>query len=79
MKTDILPYARAEYFRLLRLPIGGLERHYNQRYMCFLRDLIAEQEGRPSEMVQLDYEWAVQSEQYKVSATDQQTGEKGGR
>lgn len=52
----MIDYARKEYERLVRLPFGSAERHYNNRYMAFLRDFIAEAEGRSAEDVQTEYE-----------------------
>lgn len=48
--------ARTEYARVLRLLPNSYERHHNQAYMCFLRDFIAEHEGRDAETVQTEYE-----------------------
>jgi hypothetical protein len=51
--------AREEYLRALRVPLGSLERHHNRLYMCFLRDFIADHEGRDAETVQDEYEAAA--------------------
>ena len=58
MNEDIVDHMRAEYRRLLRLPYN-LERHYSQRYMAFLRDVIAAYEERDAEAVQNEYEEAA--------------------
>jgi hypothetical protein len=58
--SNMLEHARDEYRRLLRLPLGGWERHYNQAYLAFLRDFIAEMEGRDPQAVQEEYEGAAQ-------------------
>jgi len=52
--------AREEYARILRLPLGSIERHYNNAYLAFLRDFIAEHEGREAEDVQNEYETKAQ-------------------
>jgi len=58
----LIERARTEYERLLRLKYDTWERHHNQSYMAFLRDFIAETEGRSSESVQTGYETAAELE-----------------
>ena len=53
--NQIIEDMRLEYRRLLRLPFNP-ERFYSQRYMAFLRDIIAAHEGRDPEDVQNQYE-----------------------
>lgn len=53
---ELYDHAKAEYLRLLKLPLNSWERHYQQSYMAFLRDFIAVMENRDSEAVQNEYE-----------------------
>lgn len=56
MMTKLYEHAKTEYARVLRLSPNSIERHHAQAYMCFLRDFIAEHEGRDAETVQAEYE-----------------------
>ena len=56
---ELLERARGEYLRLLRLSPNTFDRHFGQAYMAFLRDFIAEAEGRDEEEVQTAYELAA--------------------
>lgn len=56
MSPELLQHARDEYYRLLLLPLASIERHHNQSYMAFLRDVIADAQGLSSEAVQATYE-----------------------
>lgn len=44
------------YFDLLCLPAASVDRHYAQRALCVLRDLIAERTGEDAETVQTRFE-----------------------
>lgn len=65
---ELLAHAKSEYARTLLVPMASLERHYNGRYMAFLRDFIAECERRDPEEVQLRYELAAQTNENSRSA-----------
>jgi len=54
--SEMYERAKTEYARVLRVPPNSVERVYNRQYMCFLRDFIAEHEGRDAETVQIEYE-----------------------
>jgi hypothetical protein len=54
--NNLLIRAKEEYLRLLRLSPNTWDRHFGQAYMAFLRDFIAEVEGREAEEVQVEYE-----------------------
>jgi hypothetical protein len=53
---QLYDYAKLEYLRCCRMPLGSWERHYNQSYLAFLRDFIAVMENRDQEAVQNEYE-----------------------
>jgi len=50
----------AAYFDLLCLPAASVDRHYAQKALCVLRDLIAERTGEDAETVQTTFELKAQ-------------------
>lgn len=55
MQEDV-ERAKRQYRELLRLPLGSMERRCAHSHMIFLRDIIADSEGRPPKEVQDEYE-----------------------
>lgn len=82
MDEKLALYSRieAEYTRLLSLPFDTAERHYAQRSMALLRDLIADRWGATSEDVQTYFEnlaFRTETAQKQPSPTETTVNEQG--